>query len=402
MIKRLFTTYKEEPMRLRALTTLLGVAVLAAATAVTIGQAGQAAAAPLTKVLVFSKTAGFRHSSIPNGIAAIQQLGAQNGFTVTATEDANQFSTANLAQYQAVIWLMTTGDVLNDTQQAAFQSYIAAGGGYVGIHSAADTEYDWPFYGSLMGAYFASHPAIQQAQVRIEDRTNPSTAGLPAVWTRTDELYNYRTNPRANVHVLANLNEASYSGGTMGGDHPIMWCQSFGGGRSWYTGLGHTEESYADPLFTQMLLGGIRFAAGAVAADCRPPTGTVTDLAQGKPAASSSVENAGFPAGSAIDGNSGTRWSSTFTDPQWISVDLGAAHQISRVRLNWETAFGRAYQIQISNDNTNWTNLFSTTTGDGGVDDVTVSGNGRWVRVFGTARGTQWGYSLWDLNVFGT
>lgn len=230
-----------------------------------------AAAAPLTRVLVFSKTAGFRHSSIPNGIAAIQQLGAQNGFALTATEDANQFTTANLARHQAVIWLMTSGDVLNDAQQAAFQSYIGSGGGYVGVHSAADTEYGWPFYGSLMGAYFLSHPAIQQAQVRIEDRTNPSTAHLPAVWTRTDELYNYRTNPRANVHVLANLNEASYSGGTMGGDHPITWCQNFGGGRSWYTGLGHTEESYADPLFTQMLLGGIRIAAGGLTADWRPP-----------------------------------------------------------------------------------------------------------------------------------
>jgi type 1 glutamine amidotransferase len=389
-------------MRTRALSTAVGVAVLAAAAMVAAGPATTpAAAAPLTKVLVFSKTAGFRHSSIPNGIAAIQQLGAQNGFTVTATEDANQFTTTNLAQYQAVVWLMTTGDVLNDTQQAAFQSYIGAGGGYVGVHSAADTEYDWPFYGSLMGAYFMSHPAIQQARVRIEDRTNPSTAHLPAVWTRTDELYNYRTNPRANVHVLANLDETSYSGGTMG-DHPIAWCQNFGGGRAWYTGLGHTEESYADPLFTRMLLGGIQIAAGSVTADCRPPAGTVTDLALRKPAASSTVENAGFPAGNAVDGNSGTRWSSAFADPQWISVDLGSAHQISRVRLNWETAFGRAYQIQTSNDNANWTNVFSTTTGDGGVDDVTLSGNGRWVRVLGTQRGTQWGYSLWDLNVFGT
>ena len=238
-----------------------------------------ASAAPLTKVLVFSKTAGFRHDAIPAGIAAIQKLGTENGFSVTATEDAAQFSTANLAQYQAVVWLSTTGDVLDANQQAAFQSYIAAGGGYLGVHAAADTEYDWPWYGGLVGAYFNAHPAIQQATVRVEDATNPATAHLPAAWVRTDELYNYRANPRANVRVLLNLDESTYSGGTMSGDHPITWCQNYGGGRSFYTGLGHTQESYTDPNFTKLLLGGLRFAGGAVSADCAPrtnptPTGT--------------------------------------------------------------------------------------------------------------------------------
>nr|WP_247662008.1 ThuA domain-containing protein [Micromonospora sp. U21] len=230
-----------------------------------------ASAAPLTKVLVFSKTAGFRHSSIPNGIAAIRQLGTANGFTVTATEDAAQFTTANLAQYQAVVFLSTTGDVLNASQQTAFESYIAAGGGYVGVHAAADTEYSWPWYGGLVGAWFDSHPAIQSATVRVEDRTNPSTAHLGDTWVRSDEWYNYRTNPRPNVRVLASLDESSYSGGNMG-DHPITWCRAYGGGRAWYTGLGHTEESYTDPNFTRMLLGGLRVAAGAVAADCTPRT----------------------------------------------------------------------------------------------------------------------------------
>jgi type 1 glutamine amidotransferase len=253
-------------MRKRALAM---AAALVAAAAAVLMPTTPASAAPLTKVLVFSKTAGFRHSSIPNGIAAIQQLGAANGFTVTATEDAAQFTTANLAQYQVVIWLMTTGDVLNATQQTAFQSYIGAGGGYVGVHAAADTEYDWPFYGGLVGAYFSSHPAIQQATVRVEAPTNASTAHLPANWVRTDEWYNYRTNPRANVRVLLNLNESTYSGGTMG-DHPITWCQNYGGGRSWYTGLGHTETSYTESNFTRMLLGGIQIAAGSVAADCTP------------------------------------------------------------------------------------------------------------------------------------
>ena len=251
----------------RLVAALAGLAVVLVAAL----YAAPAAAAPVTKVLVFSKTAGFRHSSIPNGIAAIQLLGSQNGFTVTATEDANQFTTTNLAQYQAVVFLSTTGDVLNAAQQTAFQSYIASGKGYVGVHAAADTEYDWAWYGGLVGAYFLSHPAIQQATLRVEDRTNVMTSHLPADWTRTDEWYNYRTNPRANVRVLMRLDETTYSGGTMG-DHPITWCQNYGGGRAFYTGLGHTEASYTESNFTRMLLGAIQWAGGAQTATCTPAT----------------------------------------------------------------------------------------------------------------------------------
>jgi glucose/arabinose dehydrogenase/type 1 glutamine amidotransferase len=221
------------------------------------------------RVLVFSKTAAFRHDSIPEGIEAIRELGAENNITVDTTETAAQFTASNLARYDAVVFMSTTGDVLDDDQQKAFEDYIAAGGGYMGVHSAADTEYDWPFYGGLVGAYFQGHPQIQPATVRIEDKTNPATAHLGDTWTRTDEWYNYRTNPRENVHVLASLDETSYQGGTMNGDHPIAWCQSYDGGRSFYTGMGHTKESYADPAFRQHLLGGLRYAAGQVKADCR-------------------------------------------------------------------------------------------------------------------------------------
>nr|WP_311132540.1 ThuA domain-containing protein [Nonomuraea gerenzanensis] len=227
------------------------------------------------KVLVFSKTAGFRHDAIPAGIQAIRDLGTGNDFAVDATEDSGAFTTANLAQYQAVVFLSTTGDVLNDSQQAAFQSYVDGGGGYVGVHAAADTEYNWPYYGQLMGAWFASHPAIQQATVRNEDRAHAATAHLATTWSRTDEWYNYRTNPRPNVRVLQSLDESSYSGGNMG-DHPITWCRPQSSGRAFYTGLGHTQESYADPGFRSLLLGGIRYAARAVHADCRPETGYTT------------------------------------------------------------------------------------------------------------------------------
>jgi uncharacterized protein len=358
-----------------------------------------ASAATLTKVLVFSKTAGFRHDSIPAGIAAIRTLGSQNGFAVDATEDAGAFTTANLAQYQAVVWLSTTGDVLNATQQTAFESYVNGGGGYVGVHAAADTEYDWPFYGTCCGAYFSSHPAQQQATVITEDRTNDSTAHLPASWSRFDEWYNYRANPRANVHVLSRLDESSYSGGTMGSDHPITWWHDQGNGRAWYTGLGHTIESYSDPLYTRMLLGGIRVAAKAT--DTTPPP-TDVELARGRPVTVSSVEpGTAHNGANAVDGNSGTRWSSAFSDPQSISVDLGSTKTISRVRLTWETAYGRAYRIETSTNNSTWQQVFSTTTGDGGTDDIAVSASARYVRVTGTQRATQWGYSLWELSVLG-
>ncbi|WP_434100145.1 ThuA domain-containing protein [Streptomyces olivaceus] len=225
------------------------------------------------KVLVFSKTAGFRHDSIPEGIAALKELGTPAGIQVTATEEAGQFTTNNLAKYDAVAFLSTTGDVLNADQQTAFENYIKNGGGYMGIHAAADTEYDWEFYGGLVGAYFDSHPAIQQATVRVEDHDHPATAHLDDAWERTDELYNYRTNPREQAKVLATLDETTYEGGTMKGDHPIAWCQSYGGGRSFYTGLGHTKESYADEAFRGHLLGGMQYATGQVKADCKPAKG---------------------------------------------------------------------------------------------------------------------------------
>ncbi|WP_328345464.1 ThuA domain-containing protein [Micromonospora sp. NBC_00421] len=253
--------------------------VLGAVTAAAAVLAGTTSATPASAadapydVLVFSKTAGFRHDSIAVGTQAIRELGAANGFSVTATEDASRFTTANLAQYEAVIFLNTTGDVLDAAQQSAFESYVNGGGGYVGVHSAADTEYGWSYYGSLVGGYFASHPAIQQANIRIENRAHPATGQLPQTWTRTDEWYNYQTNPRAGTRVLATLDESSYSGGSMGGDHPISWCKTVSSGRSFYTGLGHTQGSYAEAAFRSHLLGGIRYAAGRAKADCRPETG---------------------------------------------------------------------------------------------------------------------------------
>jgi type 1 glutamine amidotransferase len=228
---------------------------------------------PTYKVLVFSKTAGFRHDSIPNGIAAVKKLGEQNHFTVDATEDAAAFTDANLKQYKAIVFMSTTGDVLNDAQQQAMINYIHAGGGFVGVHAASDTEFDWPWYGKLVGAYFSAHPSgTPTATVKLDDADDPATSSLPLTWTRVDEWYNFKTNPRADVHVLVSLDESSYQGGTMNGDHPITWRHDFEGGRSWYTAMGHTKESFADPLFLFQLLGGIEYAAGA---DGRAPSDAV-------------------------------------------------------------------------------------------------------------------------------
>jgi len=223
---------------------------------------------PRFTVLVFSKTTGFRHDSIPQGISAIETLGTEHGFAVDSTEDAARFSDAVLARYKVVVFLSTTGDVLDTDEKAAFERYIRSGGGFVGIHSASDTEYGWPWYGRLVGTRFASHPQIQRATVHIANPDHPSTKSLPALWERTDEWYNFHSNPRGAVQVLATLDEASYSGGAMGADHPIAWCQEMDGGRIWYTAMGHTKESYAEPLFRLHLLGGIESAAG-VAGSCK-------------------------------------------------------------------------------------------------------------------------------------
>ena len=239
------------------------LAALAAGAALLFVQSAAPAAQPSLRVLAFTKTAAFRHDSIPAAVRALRELGTANGIAVDATEDASVFDDAGLARYDAVIFLLTTGDVLDGAQQSAFERYVRGGGGYAGVHSAADTEYDWPWYGELVGAYFRNHPPVQRAAVDVLAR-EASTARLPRRWVRTDEWYSFRSSPSARVRVLARLDESSYdSGGTaMGADHPIAWAHEMGKGRAWYTGGGHTSEAYAEPLFRAHLLGGILYAAG--------------------------------------------------------------------------------------------------------------------------------------------
>ena len=223
-----------------------------------------ALAKPKPRVLVFSKTAGYHHESIANGIAAIQKLGSENNFDVDTTIDATKFNDENLKKYNAIIFLSTTGDVLNDEQQEAFKKYIEAGGGYMGIHAATDCEYNWQWYGNLSGAYFGGHPAQQTATLNIVERKNISTKHLPNPWIRKDEWYSFKWMAK-DLHVLITIDEKSYDLGKIKpmGYHPMAWYHEYDGGRAFYTELGHTEESYTDPLYLRHILGGIEYAMGS-------------------------------------------------------------------------------------------------------------------------------------------
>lgn len=196
------------------------------------------------RVLVFSKTEVFRHSSIPAGVKAIKELGKQNDFQVDATENAADFTEKNLKKYQQVIFLSTTGNVLNNVQQIVFERFIQAGGSYVGIHAAADTEYDWAWYGKLVGGYFSSHPGnpnVQEGKMIVVDKNHPSTRFMQDSFFRTDEFYDFK-NVDPSVKVLVLVDEKSYKDGKMGNYHPMAWCKEYDGGRSFYTNWGQMRE----------------------------------------------------------------------------------------------------------------------------------------------------------------
>lgn len=223
------------------------------------GSGGAPARAP--ELLLFTKTAGYRHASIEKGIEAISNLCAQERISFSATEGTERFTDAGLRSLSGIVFLSTTGDVLSDTEQAAFERFIERGGAFIGVHAAADTEADWPFYGSLLGAHFKSHPAVQVAELRNEGAaSHPATLPLPATWVRRDEWYDFDRNPRSTSNILLTLDEQSYVGGTMGEDHPIAWTREQGTSRVFYTALGHTEESFEEPLFLEHLRGGIVWA----------------------------------------------------------------------------------------------------------------------------------------------
>ncbi|MEH0550597.1 ThuA domain-containing protein [Streptomyces sp. B21-101] len=211
-----------------------------------------------TRLLVYSRTAAYRHDSIPDAVAAVRDLGE---FTVDHTEDPGALE-APLDGYAAVVFLSTSGEVLTPGGRGRLSRYTEAGGGFVGVHAAACTEYDWPYYGELLGARFARHPEHQPGKAVVEDHGHPATRLLPTVWDFTDEWYDFRANPRGRVRVLVTADETSYEGGGMGADHPLVWCREQGRGRVFYTALGHAAEAYRNPEFLAHLRGGLLWAAG--------------------------------------------------------------------------------------------------------------------------------------------
>lgn len=303
------------------------------------------------KVLVVGQTLGFRHSHIDDTTLAVIRLGEEHGFDVDVWDSRQPdltlpttpfTSAADLSQYASIIFASpvdatnnldpTRPRLLNDTELAALQGYIHDGGGYVGLHAATDSMHTVPWYSELTGggARFRNHPAQQTATMRVESPGHPSTAMLPAEWVRFDEWYNFTTNPRDDVHVLITLDESTYSpgSGAMGADHPIAWCQNFEGGRSWYEGAGHTDASWADPLFLEHILAGIEWTAGVVTGggDC-VTFSEVNELLGGIPASVKNAKLGADVAGSLADAEE--------------SADSGDhAAAIATLRQAWAKAHG--------------------------------------------------------------
>lgn len=204
-----------------------------------------------SEVLLFYKTKGYEHSSIPAGIELMKDLAEDRGFELFNTNNAEYFLEDNLQKYELIIFLNTVGDVFNEKEQKAFRKYIENGGNFFGIHAAADTELNWSWFGGLVGGVFTDHPKIQQARIKVNKPLHPTVKHLPKIWIRTDEWYNYK-NLDPNNKVLLYLDEDSYDGGTNGANHPIAWYKKTGfGGVSIYTGIGHTNQSYLEPEFRE-------------------------------------------------------------------------------------------------------------------------------------------------------
>jgi type 1 glutamine amidotransferase len=216
----------------------------------------------MPRLLVYSRTTGYRHDSIPAGVDALRLLGAQAGYAVDATEDPAVFTPDGLSRYAVLVFLSTSGDVLDEAGRDALKRYMAAGGAGLGIHGAATTEYGWPYFGGLTGTRFAQHPPEQTATVTVEDPCHPATGHLPGAWTWHDEWYDFRVSPRPQVHVLLTVDEATYDGGTMGPDHPVAWCHTYGGGRCFYTALGHAARTFTEPAFLRHLAGAVQWLTG--------------------------------------------------------------------------------------------------------------------------------------------
>jgi type 1 glutamine amidotransferase len=218
-------------------------------------------------ILVFSKTAGYRHASISSGLKMLSDQSEKQKWVITTTEDASLFRDGFLDRFDVVVFLSPTGDAICDEGQEAFEKFMKKGKGFVGIHAAADFEYEWAFYGDLVGAYFMAHPPKQKATVVFENFDHPAMKPFEGmdVYTTVDEWYSFKENPRAKVNVLARLDESTIKKGKNDkwkmGDHPLIWWNEKDGIRSFYTVFGHTREAFQDKLIIEHITNAINWAA---------------------------------------------------------------------------------------------------------------------------------------------
>ena len=221
-------------------------------------------------ILVFTKTSGYRHASISSGLKMLSDQSKNQNWVITATEDASLLRDDFLSHFDVAVFLNPTGDAICDKGQAAFEKFMKSGKGFVGIHAAADFEYDWEFYGNLVGGYFLSHPPAQKATVIFENFDHPAMKPFKGMktYTTVDEWYAYKKNPRPNVNVLARLDESTIKKGRQDknekwrmGDHPLIWWNDKDGIRSFYTVFGHTHEAFQDKLIIEHITNAINWAA---------------------------------------------------------------------------------------------------------------------------------------------
>lgn len=228
------------------------------------------ASAQQFKALLVTTTRGWRHESIDAGVLALQELGKKNYFDVVLFQDPNGFTDDFLKQFQVVIFLNTTGDIFDSAQHKVMERFIQSGKGFVGIHSASDTEYGWDWYTKLVGRMFYIHPEIQTARINIIDNSFPGLQGFAGNKWWTDEWYEFGPEKISGLHYIIAVDESSYNpkiqrgdkkGKGMGKFHPIAWYHNYDGGRSFYTALGHMVSDYSDPAFLNHLYAGIFWAA---------------------------------------------------------------------------------------------------------------------------------------------
>ena len=243
---------------------------------------------PRPAILVFSKTNAFRHEeAIPAAGKMLAELAKEKGWGIYQTENGAAFTPELLARFDAVVFSNASGDVFNAEQRAAFKAYVENGGGWLGIHAAGDNSHkDWGWYmDQVIGTTFIGHPMspqFQRATVRIENRANPATAGLPDTLARTDEWYSFDKSPRKlGIDVLATLDETTYSPKgpfgqelAMGKDHPIVWARCVGKGRALYSAMGHTAESFAEPEYRRLLSGALGWVLRLEGQGCRAEAAT--------------------------------------------------------------------------------------------------------------------------------